>query len=218
MRRTAVALATAAAMSGCVSLNQQSLNADSVAGIKGQTVTYTARAKPDFAAMTAGKAMFAMIGAFAMISEGNRIVSENKIEDPASQIATGLANELGRTYEARLVVPPATVSADDAGQVAASVNGAARFAIDVQTTNWSFGYFPTDWTHYRVIYVAKARVIDVQSKAVVAEGFCKHVPESNAGAPTYEELIADQAARLKTELSTIANECVGSMKAHMLSL
>ncbi len=218
MRNITLVLTIAATMSGCASFNHQTIDTKSVADMKGQTATHSARAKPDFAALTAGKATFALVGGIAMVVAGNNIVANNKIADPADVIATGLAKELENAYGVRLVTPPAKVSEDDAGRVAASVNDAAKFVIDAQTINWSFGYFPTDWTHYRVIYTAKARLIDVQKKTVVAEGFCKHFPDSNLNAPTYEELLANEASRLKGELNTIAKECVKSMKTQMLSL
>lgn len=218
MRKTILALIAATAMSGCASFKQQAIEKKSVAGLKGQTVTYTTREKPDFAAMTAGKAAFALVGAIAMITEGNNIISANNIPDPADAIATGLAKELEIAYGAQLITPPTKVSTDDSAKIASNMEGAARYVIDVQTINWSFGYFPTDWTHYRVLYTAKARLIDIQTKDTIAEGFCKHIPESNVNAPTYEELVAKQAVGLKNNLNLITQECINSMKTQMLIL
>lgn len=86
-----------------------------------------------------------------------------------------------------LVTPPVKVGVKDSAQITSSANDAVRYVIDAKTINWSIGYFPTDWTHYRTIYTAKARLINVQTKDVVAEGFCKHIPESNVNAPTYDD-------------------------------
>jgi hypothetical protein len=116
-----------------------------------------------------------------------------------------------------LVTPPVKVGADDSAQITSGVNDAVRYVLDAKTINWSIGYFPTDWTHYRTIYTAKARLINVQTKDVVAEGFCKHIPESNVNAPTYDELIGNQAAGLKSQLKTIARDCINSMKTQMLT-
>jgi len=215
MRKLCLVLVTSVVMYGCATLNQKPLDSKAT-NLSGTTVTYTARVKPSFAAMTAGKAAFAMIGAVAMISAGNNIISHNKVPDPADTIASGLAKELESDYGATLVMPPIGVDEDSPSQIAARTKGAARFVIDAQTINWSFGYFPTDWNHYRVIYVAKVRIIDIQKKTVVAEGFCKHIPDSNLNAPTYDELLADEAAGLKSRLNDIANECMQSMKAQML--
>ena len=215
---TLVAIVAATTVSGCASLNQRTIDEQSVANIKGQPVTYTSREKPDFTAMTAGKAAFALLGAVAMVSEGNKIVAANNVEDPAGVIATGLAKELEMSHSIQFITPPIKVDGDDASQIASGVKGAARYVIDAQTVNWSFGYFPTDWTHYRVIYTARARLIDVQSNDVIAEGFCKHNPDSNLNAPTYDELLANQANLLKSELSTISQECINTMKTQMFAL
>lgn len=218
MRFAAVVSIIAISLTGCASVNKQAISSKSVSEIKNQTITYTARKKPDFAAMTAGKAAFAMLGAVAMISEGNSIIANNNVPDPADAIAVGIAKALENSHGARLVTPPIPAEADEASQIVARVNGGTRYVIDAQTINWSFVYFPTDWTHYRVIYTAKARLIDAMTKEVVAEGFCKHIPENSANAPTYDELLANQASRLKSELATAAGVCVQSLKTEMLAL
>lgn len=205
-------------ISGCASFNTQVIDAQTVTSLKNQTVTYTTRKKPDFAAMTAGKATFAMLGAIAMISAGNSIIEENDIPDPANAIAINLVKALEARHASRVVTPPLSVNSDDPVQIAGSTNGAAKFIVDVQTINWSFVYFPTDWTHYRVIYTAKARLIDAGTKKVVAEGFCKHIPDNNINAPTHDELLANKAAGLKKQLAAIADECSKNIKVEMLSI
>lgn len=218
MKNMILMLMAAVMMSGCASLNKQAIDKNAVKSLKDKTVTHTVREKPDFAAMTADKAAFALIGAMAMISAGNEIVKENDIADPADAIAAGLANALEANHGSRFVNTPVMVSDDEPELIAASAKGTANYIIDTQTINWSFGYFPTDWTHYRVIYVAKARLIDVESKSVVAEGYCKQTPEDSENAPTYDELLADKATLLKKTLSQAAEQCVASLKAEMLTL
>lgn len=218
MQRTVLALIAITIISGCASFKQQAINERSATSIKGQTVTYTTREKPDFMAMTAGKAAFALVGSIAMIAAGNSIISTNNIADPADAIAIGLAKELEIAHGIRLITPPIKVDTNDSAQIALNVENAARYVIDTQTISWGFGYFPTDWTHYRVIYTAKARLIDIQAKDVIAEGFCKHIPDSNVNAPTYDELVGNQASGLTNQLNRIAGECINSIKAQMLAL
>jgi len=218
MRNTALMLAVATAMTACVSVNKQAMNAKATTELKGQSITYTNRKKPDFAAMTAGKATFALIGAVVAISDGNQLVASQNIADPADAIAVGLIKVLENAHGVHVVTPPPTVSANEAPEIAANVHGAARFVVDAQTINWGFNYFPTDWSHYRVLYNAKVRLIDTETKSVVAEGFCKYVPASAANAPTYEELMANEVAWLKNELNAAVGECVNTLKAEMLAL
>lgn len=204
-------------LSGCVSVNKQQLSSSQASGLKDQSVAATSRKVPDFSAMTPGKAMFGMIGAAAMISEGNKLISTHKVADPADAIAQNLNAALAGKHGTQLAKPIA-MTAEDPGTMADTVAGQARFVLDVQTINWTLLYFPTNWAKYRLLYTAKARLIDVKSKQVVAEGFCKHLPESDVGAPSYDEFLANEASRLKQELDLAANGCTQSLKAEMLAI
>lgn len=217
MRFALATLVLALAVSGCASVSKQPISAQDRTSIQGKSLAVTARAKPDFAAMTAGKATFALIGAIAAISEGNSLVASNNVADPANVIASSLAKSLEAAHAVRTASAAITVTADDAAQIASSLRSTADYALDVQTLNWSINYFPTDWTHYRVFYTAKARLINTQTGAVVASGFCKRIPDTNVGAPTWDELMANQAARLKSELDIAAKECIDTLKTEMLA-
>lgn len=218
MRKLLLIVAAVATVSGCATVNKQPLATASAKILRGQTVAQTKRPLPDFAAMTAGKAAFAVVGAALMISEGNSLIANNKVSDPADTIAAGLAKALEANHGAKLADVKIAVNTAEVGDVADAAHTAARFVVDVQTINWSFGYFPTDWAHYRVIYTARARLIDTASKSTVAEGFCKRIPESNANAPTYDELTGNGAALLKRELLIAAEDCVKTLESEMLAL
>jgi len=218
MKKVLLVVAAAGIFSGCASVNKQPIAPNATTELKGQTIAQTKRPPPDFAAMTPGKAAFALIGAALMISEGNSLIAQNKVADPADAIASSLVTALQSAYGAKSTEQQIAVNASNVTEISAAAGGAARFVVDVQTINWSFGYFPTDWTHYRVIYTAKARLINTSTKATVAEGFCKRIPESNVGAPTYDELTSNEAALLKKQLSLAVDECVKTLKAEMLTL
>ncbi|MGC4062061.1 MAG: hypothetical protein QM749_14905 [Aquabacterium sp.] len=216
MKKLFIAAAVVSALSGCATVNQP-IDQKAVDAIKGQTVTHTARAeKPSFVAMTAGKAAFALLGAAAMISEGNGIVASNAIPDPADFIATELTQAL-QTAHGATALPAVRVDGDAVGQLATAA-GSAKYVIDVQTTQWTFAYFPTDWTHYYVIYGAKARLIDTATKTVMAEGACSRSTKDAPGAPTYDEMLANGAKRLKGDLSTVAAECLQQFKRDTFKL
>src|SRR4051812_2194318 len=68
------------------------------AALNGKTVGVTRHAKASFTAMTPGKATFALIGAAAMISAGNKIVAENNIADPADVLEHELVPAIARQY------------------------------------------------------------------------------------------------------------------------
>lgn len=217
MKKIGMIFAIGVVLSGCTTVRNQAIDTKASASLKGQTVTYTVHKKPDFAAMTPAKAAFALLGALAMISEGNTIIASNDVDDPARLIGLGLTKSLSAANTAQMITPPASVDGTEVAQIVAAVKN-ARFIVDVQTINWSLAYFPTNWTHYRLIYSAKARLIDAQSKETIAEGFCSRVPDETSTAPTYDELVLNAAAGLKRELVVAANECLTKFRTEMLKL
>lgn len=203
---------------GCTSFNKKTIETQAIESLRDQTLTYTVRDKPDFAAMTPGKAMLGLIGAIAMVSEGNSIIAKNNVPDPAVSIADGLAKALDSAHSSRVVTPPVKVDSADLSTILSAANNKARFLIDTQTVDWQITYFPTSYSKYRVGYAAKARLIDSETRTVIAEGFCRRIPENKELASSYEELLANDALLLKKELAIAADECVNSMKAEMLLL
>ncbi len=214
--RLAVLTISVLTLTGCVSTKVVPIQQERMANLKGSTITVTTREKPSFGATTAGKASFGLLGAAAMISAGNEIVKKNAVEDPAGSIARELANSFA-SANAMTVVPTEGVLAKgtNPAELARQYSG-ADLLLDVQTVNWGFAYFPTDWNNYRVIYSAKARLIDTKTRKVLAEGFCSRVPEKTDDAPSHEELLANQAARLKQELEAAADHCISEFRAKVL--
>jgi hypothetical protein len=80
----------ALSITGCLSVKQLPMTADVANQIKHKQITISQRDIPDFAASTPGKAMFGAVGAAAMISAGNDIISKNNIDDPANYISKKL--------------------------------------------------------------------------------------------------------------------------------
>ncbi|HEY4144510.1 hypothetical protein [Pinirhizobacter sp.] len=164
---------------------------------------------PDFAAFTAGKATFGMIGGAMMISAGNAIVLENHVPDPSVGLRERLGAKLQSAHHMPLVV---TGPGDDAtsklSELVAKHHG-ADYLLDVETLGWGFYYFPTDWSHYRVSYVAHVRLIDLHSGHIVAESTCKTSAGDGKGekAPSRDELLANRAALLKSDGSHFIDTC-----------
>lgn len=209
-------------LSGCATVEKVALDPTTSAGMKGKSIVRTTRAaKPDFVAMTPTKGALGMLGAFAAISAGNELVKEHHIDLPADAIALDLGSRLKAGRGMALVAAPLAIATDDASGIAAAADGKADYVLDVQTTGWAFGYFPTAWGRYHVGHTASARVIDVASKKVVAQGTCARAP-ANADntdlAPTYDDLMNNQALGLKNQLSLAASECAAKLRQEMLVL
>jgi hypothetical protein len=205
-------------LTGCVSTATKTIDAQALSAVRNQSVVRTARDMPDFGEMTPAKATFGLIGAAMMISEGNKTIATNGIADPANAIGDALLHAMQSAQGTQIVAAPVRIDSEEPARIAELAKGKARYVLDVRTLMWQMGYFPTDWTHYRVIYTAKARLIDVDAKNVVAEAFCKQIPESNANAPTFDEMLALNAARLKAANAAYVQACAASLGRDMLAL
>ena len=207
MKRIIVVALIASLTTGCVSIANKPAETGALDKLNGQPVVYTTRDRASFSAMTAGKAAFALIGAVAMLAAGAKILDENQISDPSTELGEKLAKSLEAKYNTQTAGAPIKTADGNIDQMAKDSSD-AKFAIDVQTINWGFAYFPFDWSHYRVLYVAKARLINLETKQVVAEDGCQIYKKENENAPTYDQLMANQAALLKDMIKAATGECM----------
>ncbi|MBB6557849.1 hypothetical protein HNP48_000513 [Acidovorax soli] len=204
------------ALVGCGTITPQAIEGKQLESLKNQTLASTAREKSDFAMLTPGSAMVGgLIGGLIMISAGNKLVADHNLQDPAVPISLGLARVLENHQGTRLVAPAIATDVVDAQQIAAAGKGKAKFVLDVKTTGWHASYFPTGWGRYRINYWATARLINVNTQSVIAQGGCRRTPEQTDKSPTYDELWADQATVAKKELELIAQECVQMLATQM---
>ncbi len=213
------AFATAVLLfTGCTSVKHIPLSQDTSASLKGSSMAATQYPMPDFSAMTAGKATLGLIGAAAMISAGNEIVRENNIPDPAFGITEGLVERLKASRSIEFVdMPDIVAKKDDIKALIAAYPG-VDYLLDVKTFNWMFGYYPTDWTHYRVIYNARMRLIDTKAGKVIAETLCRTTQGDDNNPPTREQLLENNAGLLKSYLTNGANQCVDVLARDVLML
>jgi hypothetical protein len=212
-------LAGVSLLTGCATVEKVPLATTVVTAMNGKTVTRTTRvAKPAFNALTPAKGALGMFGAVAAISAGNELVETNNVAVPADAIGQALGEQLQAVRGMRMAAVPLTVASKDAEQIAAAALNKADYVLDVETVNWMFVYFPTQWGRYKVIHTANARVIDVATRKVVAQGVCSRNPEFTENAPTYDQLIDQGAAGLKKELELAGTECINSLKRDILAL
>lgn len=208
-------------LSGCTSVQHMPLSAEHSANIKGKSLVASNYEKPDFAAMTAGKAMFAMIGAAAMISAGNTVVNENNIPDPAVKITELLTQNLQKAKGMKIqkITNASTAPAKEDGieYLINHYNG-TDYILDVKTFNWNYAYYPTDWTHYRVNYSARLRLIDTGSKQVVAETLCQGSQGDDNNPPTEAALLNNNAELLKKYLDKAAVACADILSKEILRI
>ena len=214
MKKFCCAAAIAIVLSGCVSAPSKSL--DSGSTLQGKHVVVSQYAKPDFAAMTAGKAAFGLFGAMAMITAGNELVKSENIEDPAIEISEHLANDMAVKRSATVLPTPHQVATDDNPSSLVKVYPGADVILDVKTVNWMYSYYPTQWGKYHVTYIARVRVIDGKTGALIAQHLCKVEPTDPNDPPTNDALRADHAALLKQFLHKAADTCVSDVEQQAL--
>lgn len=205
-------------LAGCVSTKNMPMQPDVFAVDAPKTITTSFREKPSFSAMTAGKGAFALVGALASISAGNDLIEQHQIEDPAVYIGQSLTGALKQRYALDIANNNGAVLDVDEPSSIAERYPKSDLVLDVQTINWSFIYFPADWDNYRVIYTAKLRLIDTRSNKMIAEGFCKRIPEQDENSPSYDDLISDQAQGLKKELQLAADHCIEEFQTKVLKI
>ena len=158
------------------------------------------------------------IAASKMAADGTALILSNRIADPADAIADELARAM-RSAHGLYVRPRTTpVTASRTEDIAAAMPKGTSYALDVQTRGWGVQYVSTDWTRYRVSYYGVARLIDTETRKMVAEGSCTRESPAKESAPTYNELTANHAAILKKELALAASDCIATFKKEMLAL
>jgi len=214
----------ALALGGCASAAKTVKAPDSELAIaRGQPLIVVTHEKPSFSAMTANKvAMGSLFGAVggaiagaSMASAGDEIVASNGVEDPAKAISSRLANH----YAARL--QPASIQhiggpAPEKPEELAAFVGGKGVVADVKTLGWMFGYFPSSWGRYRVMYNARVRLIDASSGRVIGQVPCNFISDEDSNlAPDYDQLLYNGAVLLKSKLNTAAMHCGSTFEAEM---
>lgn len=216
MRKFFAVVAIAAMLVGCAPVPTKSIS--SSAGLQGKRLAITSYPIPDFSAGTAGKAMFAMVGAIAMIHAGNEMVRQDQIEDPATRISQRLSTDLAKTQGVILLPPSGLVASNEDPATLIKTYPGADLLLDVKTYAWSYIYYPTKWSSYRVNYDANIRLLDGKSGEVIAQQTCKIGPTDSNNPPSLEALRANQSALLKQLLRKAADTCVEAVEQQVLRM
>ncbi|HEY1181930.1 MAG TPA: hypothetical protein VGE56_06485 [Rhodocyclaceae bacterium] len=211
------AIAIALLTSACATVEHKPMTKEASEALRERSLIQSQYEKADFVAFTAGKAAFAMLGAVAAISEGNEIVTENDIADPAIAISKGLADKLTSTRSVKTVSSQIVAKSDSLDDLVKTYIG-ADYILDIKTFGWMFLYYPTDWSHYKVQYSARLRLIDTSTKQVIAETMCQTVQGDDKNPPTKDQLLENKASLLKSYLSKATDGCIEVLSKDVLML
>jgi hypothetical protein len=205
-------------LAACGTIKPIAASSDTLAGYQNQPLTVvTYNPKNGFLQMTAGSAMFGAIGAVAAMSESERLVKKYDLVSPSIRTAEKLTPVLAERLKPSSIIPLADAS--DGGKKPAelaALAGNKGMVLDVQATAWTSVYFPVDWSHYKPVYFAVAHLVDGSTGKVVAQAPCKADQGEAKGAPTYDELYADNASLLKAKFQEAADNCADQMSKALL--
>ncbi len=189
------------------------LTAEAAAQIQNKTFIVTRHAKPDFTAMTAGKASFALLGAIAMVKEGNEIVQENHIPDNAEILEEVLVPLLIKKYGLTLVDENANHTAFNKPEEIAKEQTQGDYILDIASLNWMSLYYPGNWSEYHTFYMGQARLIERATGKQLSSMMCviNGRKEKNKFPPSKDDMLADQAQLLKDMLASQGWSCAQRM-------
>lgn len=218
MRSLFLLLAVGVAVSGCA-VSKRPADQKTLTELAGQPITYQVLEPSSFVFVTPENSKVPLARVALMVKNGTQLIEEHHLVDPANDIASTLAKELERVYQARLVLPPAK---SDASSKADSAPVAARFSVNVTTTNWGLFFSTKQEGKYGVIYTARVELMDLAKGTVIASAPCLPNRAEALASTTLlrprEEMLGNQAAGLKEALHAEASKCIDMVKAQVLAM
>lgn len=211
---TIIALAV---LSGCGVMKPMPIADVDLSELKGKSLLKTKTEMPDMMELTVGRGFFGAFGMLAGISAGNELVKNNNIQDPAQMISLKLAKEFAKKNKLKLNVKSTLVETNDVKKIS-DQNSKVDYILDIRTQNWNLAYFPFDMSAFRVNYLAHLRLIDTKTKMVIAESQCHRVVEESEGAPTHDQMDANNMKLFKSETQKAINYCVKEFKKTTLRI
>lgn len=209
---------------GCVSMKSAPVSQNALIPYQGQKLTIVTYQKSDFVALTQTIALTSglfgaiggAIGGSVATDNGNQLVRDDAIPDPALNISAKVRPQvegLLKPSAENVLSDVNTKLTDEAALSKAAGNSGVVF--EVQTVNWGFIYFPFS-THYRATFAMRARLIDANTGKRIAQAPCAYQSDED-GAPTYDEMLADQGARLKAMLSAGTDVCLATIQKSLVN-
>ena len=175
--------------------------------LQGKSVAVVLHERESFGAMTAGKAMFGMLGVAGMIKAGNDFVEQNEIADPTIIVREQLANTLRDQFGAVPKAVDTTVTRSVKPAELASLHAEADYILSVKHKGSNYGYYPGKWDGYWVGNVVVVQLIERASGKVVSKGNCYASTHKNPVRPSLDQLRADRAQLTKDILASLAWKC-----------
>ncbi|HVZ75533.1 MAG TPA: hypothetical protein VHJ20_24335 [Polyangia bacterium] len=200
----------AATTLGCVPA-WKPLNPASIERSKAKTIVVVLRRSPPFIGPNRNILVGGLAGGMAAMSEGQKIVETNDIDDPAENLGHDLGAPFARRYQLSLSAfeePAAVMQRNGESPAPAAGWPAADLYLEVKTTKW--GVDAPLLGEAVVFYGFSARLLEGAKRTVLAEGDCetKNLAGQRAAKRSYEDVLANGAAMVKRQLTIAANDCL----------
>jgi hypothetical protein len=188
-------------------------------GSDGPVIVYVKHTQPPtLVDMTPGSAAFGMVGALASIAAGHDLVVKDGIEDPSGDMARALATAYVAAHGGHVADAPILndekLSRASPAKLSALANGAS-YIVDVDPPGMNIIYFSFDWTHFDLLYLSQARIIDASNNKVVAQARCFLKTVKAPDLPTHAQLVADNGAVLKQVIARKTEMCLTKLKTDL---
>lgn len=204
-------------LGACASTQNMAVSTSTLSSMHGKSVTLIQRESPSFVAMTSGKGMFAVAGVGAAAAEGNKMIRENGIVDPAMTISRVVAESLATDYGLTLQGETDVVETDSV-EMFIEKSGDSDYALDVVTNGWGYMYDGFNFGDYFVGYSSRLRLIDVRTSEVISSGFCAYDAKKSGKSPvSHEKLMAENARYIEQELSAAADHCIQEFATNLFA-
>lgn len=145
---------------------------------------------------------------------GKKMLEENKIVDPASQIADEFGQVLTEKYELKISgLNRPEVDFDDIDRLV-KYYPEGDILLDVKTLDWGIAFqMPAG---YWLTYHARLRLIDRANQKILAQDRCSRPRESLGGATSFDEIRESEAAALRQALSDAVRACTAYFRAQFI--
>lgn len=209
-------VAGAAALAGCTTISTTPMSDAVASQLRGQGVAIVTLPPSTFSVVLTHAVALGPLGIPEMVAEGERVLKDDHIVDPADAVATALGDAMAGRRGAVILAPHAASARDEPAAIVAAGAPGARYVLAVATVSWGVGNLPMPRSNYFVSYVARARLIDARTKQVVAEAGCMQPPDGSEFNGAYADLAADNGRLLKTELAARADRCIHFLQRDLL--
>ncbi len=165
--------------------------------------------EPDpFLPTTSAKGAFAVLGVAAAVAEGKTLIKEKGLSDPAVAIKQELASNLAQRYHfSDVTFVPDTQTYESDPKAVSTMAGNQGVVLDLRTFGRGTQYYPFK-PQYKVNYFAQARLISASEGRLISTERCVINHPYSETAPTYDQLMANNAALLKQKRAEAKAECV----------